>query len=171
MVSQARPWESWTASSTTSSRSLPRNLLDLPVTTRSPPSLQGKFRPRSGLCCPVNWPSTPSLRVPRLSPSSLALELTIMPLRFDLGVSVRNMFYVEVLVYFFFLVKAICKWRIWDLLILLCMELVANTETYIIPIICCLSNNFSSFFSSFYLFYYWRKKLKKRVWLTLRKSW
>ncbi|MCD7458803.1 hypothetical protein HAX54_039269 [Datura stramonium] len=44
-------------------------------TTRSPPSLHGRFKPPSGWSSPVNWPSTPSLRVLRRLPNSLAPEM------------------------------------------------------------------------------------------------
>nr|AFK40987.1 unknown [Medicago truncatula] len=57
-----------------SSRNSLKNHPDLLVTTRSQQSLQGKFRPRSGLFCPVNWPSMLFLRVPRLSLSLLVLR-------------------------------------------------------------------------------------------------
>merc|ERR1712107_315072 len=44
----------------------------LATTTRGPPSPPGRSRPPSGSCCPESWPSTPSLRAPRPSPSTPA---------------------------------------------------------------------------------------------------
>ena len=72
LVSPARLWESWTPSSTISSSVLPAKLPVLPTTTSVPPSPAGKSRPPSVLSCPESWPSTPSLREPRLSPSTPA---------------------------------------------------------------------------------------------------
>ena len=49
--------------------SLPKLHVSL-TTTRGAPSPPGRSRPLSGSSCPVSWPSTPCLRVPRLSPST-----------------------------------------------------------------------------------------------------
>ncbi|ROT68987.1 putative H2B histone [Penaeus vannamei] len=52
----------------------PLRLPALPTTTSVPPSPAGRFRPPSGFCSPVNWPSTLSARAPRPSPSTLPLS-------------------------------------------------------------------------------------------------
>merc|ERR1712110_1058729 len=51
--------------------SLPRPAVWL-TTTRGPPSPPARSRPLSGSSCLVSSPSTPSLRAPRLSPSTPA---------------------------------------------------------------------------------------------------
>ena len=72
LVSPAKPWASWTRSSTTfSSASLPK-LPALPTTTRNRPSAPVRSRLRSGCFCPANWRNTPSVKEQRLWPSTLA---------------------------------------------------------------------------------------------------
>ena len=74
LESPARPWASWTRSSTTSSRGSPASRLVSPTTTSARPSAAARSRPPSGSCCPANWPSTPCLKAPKPSPSTPALS-------------------------------------------------------------------------------------------------
>ena len=71
-VFPARQWASWTHLSTTSSSELQLKHLDLLITTNVQPSAVARFKPLSVCYCPVNWPSTPSLKAPRPSPSTPA---------------------------------------------------------------------------------------------------
>ena len=45
-------------------------LLAWPTTARSPPSPAARCRPLSVSSCPMSWPSKPSAKAPRLSPST-----------------------------------------------------------------------------------------------------
>ena len=71
-VFPARPCPSWTASSTTFSKELPPKHPDWPTTTRDLPSHLGRSKPLYVFCCQENWPSTPSAKVQRQSPSTPA---------------------------------------------------------------------------------------------------
>ena len=72
LVSLPRPWASWILSWMTSLKELLLRLPALPTTTRGRPSLPGRSKRLSGSSFPESWPSTPSLKEPRLSPSTLA---------------------------------------------------------------------------------------------------
>ena len=65
----ARPWESWTVSSMTSSRNSHRKLLDWRDTTRNLQSPQGRSRLLCALCFLVNLPNTLFLKALRLLPN------------------------------------------------------------------------------------------------------
>ena len=78
LASRPRPWPSWTRSSTTSLNASPVSRLVWPTTTSARPSRAARSRRPSVFSCPVNWPSTPSLKAPRLLPNTPA------PSRFSL---------------------------------------------------------------------------------------
>ena len=71
LVSRRRPCPSWTRSWTTSSSALPPKPLAWPTTTSDRPSHLARSKLRSDFSCLVNWPSTPSLKEPKPSPSTL----------------------------------------------------------------------------------------------------
>ena len=64
--------QSWTASWTTSLNELLLKLQDLRTTTNEQPSLAVRSKLQFDCCCPLNWPSTQSVKEPRLSPSTQA---------------------------------------------------------------------------------------------------
>ena len=70
--SAPRPCPSWTPSWMTSLRELLLRLPDWLTTTEGAPSPPERSRLLSVFCCQESWPSTPSLREPRLSPSTPA---------------------------------------------------------------------------------------------------
>ena len=75
LVSPRSQCQSWTPSSTTSSRRLPLNPPALFATTRSTLSHPERFKPLSDFFFPESSPNTPSLKVPRLSPNTPAHDL------------------------------------------------------------------------------------------------
>ena len=71
-ASRARRWASWTRSWTTSSAVSPPSRRIWPSTASGLRSAVGRSRRRSVFCCRESWPSTPSARARRPSPSTPA---------------------------------------------------------------------------------------------------
>ena len=72
LESAPKQCQSWTTSWNTSLSELLVKLQDLHTTTNEQPSLAVTSKLQFDCCCPVNWPSTQSVKEPRQSPSTQA---------------------------------------------------------------------------------------------------